>query len=171
MGAKRAKSGGQAHRPSAPAIEDLYRDSVPEAVSELDPKTQPEFVSIATTRRLNAAGGIRSDQLKRVVDLVEDEFLRCGDSLRRRPYGVDLALLFREGCGIRIRPASIAHSPAATASPRRPALAISRVMDHAPSPTRRFISTSGTIVLPPMRARRISPLLAILYSVARETES
>ena len=79
---------------------------MPEAVSELDPKTQPEFASIATARSLDAAGGIRSDQLKRVVDLVEDEFVRSSDSLRRRPYGVDLALLFREGCGIRIRQAA-----------------------------------------------------------------
>jgi len=57
---------------------------VPEAVSELDPKTQLEFVSIAPTRRLNATGGIRSDQLKRVVDLVENVLIGSGDSLRRR---------------------------------------------------------------------------------------
>ena len=33
------------------------------------------------------------------------------------------------------------------------------------------ISKSGTSVLPPILARRISPELAILYNVAREIES
>jgi hypothetical protein len=80
----------------------VYRDRISKRVTELDPEPQPDLRSIAARRSLDTADGIGSDPLEGVMQLIEDKFVCCGDSLRRGPYGVELALLFREGCGIRI---------------------------------------------------------------------
>jgi hypothetical protein len=80
----------------------MYRDRVSERVAELHPKPQPDLGAVAATRSLDTAHRIGSDPLEGVMQLIEDELVCCGDRLRRRPYGIDPALLFREGCGIRI---------------------------------------------------------------------
>src|ERR1700733_4820888 len=80
----------------------MYRDRVSERVAELHPKPQPDLGAVAATRSLDTAHRIGSDPLEGVMQLIEDELVCCGDSLRRWPYGGDPALLFREGCGIRI---------------------------------------------------------------------
>jgi hypothetical protein len=80
----------------------VHLDRISERVTELDPEPQLDLSSIASVRGLSTAYGIGSDPLEGVVQLIEDEFVCCGDGLRGWPYGVDPALLFRDGCGIRI---------------------------------------------------------------------
>ena len=146
---------------------------MPEAVPELNPKTEPEFVSVATTRRLNATGGIRSDQLKRVMDLVEDEPCRSGDGLaRRRPqHGISVAS--GESCGAR-ESSSRRALPRLRGDRRVATQAGSRRFkghrSHALADETLSFGVWTRSVLPAIQARRISPLLAILSSVARETE-
>jgi hypothetical protein len=60
----------------------MYRDRVSERVAELHPQPQPDLSSVAATRSLDTADRIGSDALEDVVQLIEDELIRCGDSLR-----------------------------------------------------------------------------------------